>query len=97
MKNTPDGLGTGSLLDNTLVIFWNECSEGNPHDTADMPVLAFGGKFLKLQSGKYLQFGKNARTMADFWVATAQAFGVKDLTTYGDAMWNKGPMTGVYG
>jgi hypothetical protein len=97
MKNTPDGAGPGSLLDNTLVVFWNECSDGNSHGTADMPVLVFGGKFLKLQGGKFLDFGKNGRYMSDFWVQTAQAWGYTQLTTYGDAMWNKGPMPGLYG
>ena len=70
MKNTPD-VGGGSLLDNTLVVYWNNFSEGNPSGTDDMPVLLFGGKFWNLQGGKYLQFGKNARTMADVWVAGA--------------------------
>jgi hypothetical protein len=97
MKNTPDGIGSDTLLDNTLVIFWNECSDGNSHDTADMPVLLFGGKFLKLQAGQYLQFGKNARYMSDFWVETAKAWGIAGLTSYGDPMWNKGPMPGIYG
>jgi hypothetical protein len=97
MKATPDGIGPGSLLDNTLVVFWNECSEGNPHAVNDMPVLAFGGKFLKLQGGKYIQFGNRARTMADFWTQTAQAWGHTEMTSYGDAMWNKGAMPGIYG
>jgi hypothetical protein len=97
LKNTPDGSTGGSLLDNTLVVFWSEVSVGNPSDTKDMPILAFGGKFLQLNAGNYLQFGDHARTMADFWVATAQAWGYPALTQYGDAMWNKGPMTGLYG
>jgi hypothetical protein len=110
LKNTPDGTGPGSLLDNTLVVFWNECSVGNTHSMIDMPILAFGGKFLNLQGGKYLQYGQpgrndgnfwrnypDNRTMADFWVATAQAWGYSQMKAYGDAMWNKGPMTGLYG
>ena len=56
MSATPD-IGGGSLLDNTLVVFWNECSNGNVHGAVDMPVLLFGGKFLKLKGGSYLQFG----------------------------------------
>jgi hypothetical protein len=112
MKNTPDGLGNGSLLDNTLVVFWNECSVGNPHSMVDMPILLFGAKFLKLQTGKYIQFGKpgrndsnfwldkDTRTMADLWVATSNAWGLP-MTSYsavpGDPMWNKGPVPGIYG
>jgi hypothetical protein len=84
------------------------CSVGNSHSVVDMPILAFGGKFLNLQGGKYLPFGKplrndgnflqenDARTMADFWVQTAQAWGYP-MQSYGDAMWNKGPMPGLYG
>ncbi len=64
MKNTPDGAGPGSLLDNTLVVLWNECSDGAGHGTGDMPVLVFGGKFLNLQGGKFLDFGKNGRYMS---------------------------------
>src|SRR5262245_25513852 len=97
MKNTPDGMGTGSLLDNTLVVLGNECSDGNSHSTVDMPVLVFGGKFLKLQGGKYLQFGTNGRYMSDFWVETAHAWGFSQLTTYGDPIWNKDSMPGIYG
>lgn len=97
MKNTPDGDTGASLLDNTLVVYWNHFSLGNPSDTVDIPILLFGGKFLNLQGGKYLQFGNNARTMADFWVQTAQTWGYKEMTSYGAPMWNKGPMPGIYG
>jgi hypothetical protein len=104
MKNTPDGIGPGSLLDNTLVVFWNECSVGGSHDVVDMPVLVFGGKFLNLQGGSYLQFTNNAtskRFMTDFWVQTAQAWGYKELTSYSvvpnDPMWNRGSLPGIYG
>ncbi len=101
MKNTPDGTTGGSLLDNTLVIYWSEVSVGNVHDTSDMPVLLFGAKFLNLQGGKYFQFGDHAHTMADFWTTTAQAWGYGALTSYSavanDPMWNKGTLTGLYG
>ena len=97
MKATPDGLGPGSPLDNTLVIFWNECSAGNPHDTVDMPVLVFGGRFLNLQGGKYVSSGRSARYMADSLGANGAGVGYSDLTSYGAAMWNKGAMPGIYG
>ena len=41
MKATPDG--TGTLLDNTLVVFFNECAVGNTHSIENMPVLMLGG------------------------------------------------------
>jgi hypothetical protein len=97
MAATPD-IGGGSLLDNTLVVFWNECSNGNAHGAVDMPLLVFGGKFLKLKGGSYVQFG-SAQTnqvpngtyavpkppyMSDFWVTTAQKWGYSQLTSYSD-------------
>jgi hypothetical protein len=110
MAATPD-IGGGSLLDNTLVVFWNECSNGNAHGAVDMPILLFGGKFLKMKGGSYVQFG-SAQTnqvpngtyalpkppyMSDFWVTTAQAWGYTALTTYGDPSWNTGMLSGIYG
>ncbi len=56
MSATPD-IGGGTLLDNTLVVFWNECSNGNVHGAVDMPLILFGAKFLNLKGGSYLQFG----------------------------------------
>jgi hypothetical protein len=112
MSTTPD-IGGGSLLDNTLVVYWSEASDGNAHGAVDMPVLVFGGKFLKLKGGSYLQLG-NASTnsqfspsgkyskgpppyVSDFWVTTAQAWGYGVLTTYGDPTWNTGTISGIYG
>ncbi|HEX3696070.1 MAG TPA: DUF1552 domain-containing protein [Polyangia bacterium] len=108
MSTTPD-IGGGTLLDNTLVVFWNECSNGNVHGAVDMPVLLFGGKFLNLKGGSYLQLGsgqtghvangtysKPAPPYAsDLWVTTAQAWGYP-LMGYGDPSWNTGKLSGIY-
>jgi Protein of unknown function (DUF1552) len=107
---TPDDMNGGSLLDNTLVVFWNECSVGAVHGWEDMPVLLFGGKFLNLQGGRYFDFGKQVagkgRFMSDLWTRVsqqwAQADGVKGtnydpLLKYGDSMWNTGGMTELFG
>lgn len=110
MAATPD-IGGGSLLDNTLVVFWNECSNGNVHGAVDMPVILFGGKFLKLKGGSYLQFGSTTTGqvpngtynvpkppyVSDLWVTTAQAWGLTSLTSYGDPSWNTGMLSGIYG
>ncbi len=93
LKNTPEG--NGSVLDNTLVVYWNNESVGNGHGNTDMPVLLFGGRFLGLQGGSYLNF--QGRFMSDLWVETAHAFGFTALQQYGAERWNKGPMPGIYG
>jgi hypothetical protein len=108
MSTTPD-IGGGTLLDNTLVVFWSEVSNGNSHGAVDMPVVLFGGKFLKLNGGSYLQLGSSSQVpnghynlpsapyMSDFWVTTARAWGYGAMTSYGDSMWNSGPINGIYG
>ncbi len=95
LKNTPDPGGGGSLLDNTLVVYLSECSLANTHGTQNMPVLAFGGKFLGLKGGSFLTFYD--RSMSDFWVATAQALGYHELTAFGAPEWNRGALPGLYG
>jgi hypothetical protein len=108
MSTTPD-IGGGTLLDNTMVVFWSEASNGNAHGAVDMPVLLFGGKFLKMKGGSCLTLGSGsvaanatvnkppAPYMSDFWVTLAQAWGYTSMTSYGDASWNTGPINGIFG
>lgn len=110
LANTPDGMTGGSLLDNTLVVFWNECSVGNSHDTQNMPVLLFGGKFLKLNGGHFFDFSGAAagkgRYMSDFWVQLSKRWadaegvagtGYEPLVKYGADQWNIGDMAELFG
>ncbi len=91
MKGIPDGDGT--LLDNTLVVFFNECSDGNGHDIHNMPLVMFGGKSLQMNTGQHLKF--NGRYMTDVWSAVAGAFGVP--MNFGDSDFSKGPVPGLFG
>jgi hypothetical protein len=107
MDSTMDVDGN-TLLDNTLVVFWNEASNGNAHGAVDMPVLLFGGRFLKMKGGSFLTLGQggqmsqgsysrpNPPYMSDLWVTTAHAWGY-GLPAFGDAIWNTGPIAGIYG
>lgn len=110
LANTPDDMNGGSVLDNTLVVFWNECSVGNSHDWKNMPVLLFGGKFLNLQGGKYFDFrdksGGIGRYMSDFWVQLSKQWsaaagvtgtGYEPLLKYGADQWNVGDMAELFG
>ena len=92
MQNTPEGSGT--LLDNTLVVYWNECSIGDDHNQNDIPVLLLGGKFLKLNVGNYIQISPIVY-MNDIWAAMLTAWGVP-TTVFGDAKFGKGPAANVF-
>ncbi|HEY2901911.1 MAG TPA: DUF1552 domain-containing protein [Polyangia bacterium] len=91
MKNTPDGDGT--LLDHTLVVYFNECAIGANHTIENMPILMFGGKNLNLQTGHHLNFG--GKFMTDVWTAIGNALGVP-MTTFGDPAYNKGTVAGLF-
>jgi hypothetical protein len=92
LKSTPDGDGT--LLDHTLVIYFNECCYGWSHSIENMPILMFGAKNLKLQTGRHLQFGM--RYMNDVWAAVATAMGVP-MNTYGDTAFSTGAVSSLFG
>jgi hypothetical protein len=92
LKDTPDGAGT--LLDNTLVVYLNECNVGASHSIQNMPVVLFGAKNAKLQTGRFFQFG--GRYMNDVWAAAATAMGVPS-PTWGDTAFSKGPVPGLFG
>jgi hypothetical protein len=92
LKNTPEGSGT--MLDNTLVLYFSECCLGNEHSIPDNPALLFGGKSLGLNGGSYLQYSD--RTFADVWVETFRRFGY-NKPVHGDPYWNRGALPGLYG
>lgn len=57
LKNTPEPNGSGSMLDNTLLVWTNELGKGNSHTLDNIPfVLIGGGNFLK--TGKSHKFSK---------------------------------------
>jgi len=82
----------GTLLDNTLVVFFNECAIGNTHSINRMPVLMLGGKSLKLQGGQH--FDGHGAYMNDVWAAVCGALGTD--ASFGDAAFAKGPVAGLF-
>jgi len=91
LKSTPDGAGT--LLDNTIIVYLNECNVGASHSIENIPLLMFGGKNLGLQRGHFLHF--TGRYMNDVWASVATAMGVPS-TTWGDTAYSKGPLPGLF-
>jgi hypothetical protein len=92
MRATPDGAGT--LLDNTLVVYFNECCYGWSHSIENMPLLLFGGKNLKLQTARHIKYPM--RYMNDVWATIATAMGVP-MNTYGDTAFSTGAVSGLFG
>lgn len=83
--------GDRSVLDNTIVLYVNDLSEGSTHSFDNLPIALIGGTG-KLVSGRYLQYDDASQN--DLFITLARAFGI-ELTTFGDARHVKGPLSGL--
>jgi hypothetical protein len=81
-----------SLLDNTIVMLASET--GQYHEFNNIPVVLFGGSKLGLKGGRCLHYSD--RTPSDMLTAFAGAFDVP-MQTFGDPMYNKGPLPELFG
>jgi hypothetical protein len=57
LAETPEPGGSGSLLDNTLIVWTNELGKGNSHTPNDIPFVLVGNG-LDFQMGRSLEFGR---------------------------------------
>ena len=87
--------GSGSLLDNTLLLWATEIGESTQHDLTLMPYVMAGGAGGKLKPGRLLDFSQNRRDNNQMLVSMGQAMGATDLTSFGDAAGATGPLPGL--
>ena len=57
LASTPEPGGSGSMLDNTLIVWTNELGKGNSHTLDNIPFVLVGGGF-GFQMGRSLKFDK---------------------------------------
>ncbi len=72
LAETPEPGGTGSLLDNTLIVWTNELGKGNSHTLDDIPFVLVGGG-LDFKMGRALKFPKVAHNR--LLLSLAEGFG----------------------
>lgn len=89
LKARPEGSGT--MLDNSLVVLCSEISDGNTHKHDDMPFILAGGGGGAIRSGRLLDFGY--RRHSDLLVSLGQAMG-DPMTSYGEA--SSGPLPNLF-
>jgi hypothetical protein len=77
-----------TLLDHTLVIYFSECSIGDDHNPKNMPVALFGGKFLNMNRGQFIDYSPSIY-INDVWTSLLNAWGLS-IDRYGDPEWCKG-------
>ena len=71
LDSLPDGSGT--LLDHTLVVWFNDAGRGY-HNPGDIPVMLFGGALPNLRFGEYLTF--SGARLLDLWMTIGAEFGL---------------------
>lgn len=73
--------GSGTMLDNSIVLLCSEISDGNTHSHDDMPFIVAGGGGGTLRTGRLFDFG--GRRHADLLGTIAHAMGDASVQTYG--------------
>lgn len=84
--------GTGTLLDNTLVVWSDEFCHGYAHQHHEVPYVLVSGSDNFFEMGRYLQFG-TARSNNELWISIAQAMGVDGA--FGDPQFGSTPLPGL--
>ncbi|MET0344248.1 MAG: DUF1552 domain-containing protein [Polyangiales bacterium] len=96
LEATPDG--SGSLLDNTLVVLVSELGDSNLHDHVRVPFVLAGSAGGALRTGRLLDYrGKNAgenEPHTKLLVSVANAVGVP-IDSFGFTGKGKGPLPGL--
>jgi hypothetical protein len=82
--------GSGTMLDNSLVLLCTEICDGNVHGHDDMPFLLAGGGAGSIKTGQQLSFPY--RRHADLLLALGIAMGAQ-MTFFGDS--SSGPLPGL--
>jgi hypothetical protein len=90
LKAIPEG--TGTMLDNTVILWCNELAKGNQHSHSPMPFVLAGHAGGALQTGRMLKF--NGTSHSNLLVSLMNMMGVP-ATTFGNPMYCTGPLAGL--
>jgi hypothetical protein len=95
LKATKDPLGMGSVFDNTVVYWMNECGHGN-HDPNNLPILLAGSAGGYFKTGRLVTPAAAEKKYGNLLVSIANAVG-DPMTTFGDKRWCSGPLASLQG
>ncbi len=79
----------GTLLDNSMVVYANELSDGLVHSDTDLPFVIAGSSCGALKQGQYELLGGSGEPLTKFWTTILNAAGVQaegggPVTQFGD-------------
>lgn len=90
LQATPDPSGSGTLMDNTLVVWGNELGKGNSHTRRDIPFVSAGSCQGYFRTGRYINRSGQVNH-SRFLTSITKAFGV-ERNGFGD--YNEGSLDG---
>jgi hypothetical protein len=86
--------GSGTMLDNTLVLWGSEIGTGSSHDFKNVPFVVAGGGAHGVKGGQYLKVASG--TMHNRLIVSAMRFmGATDVETFGTLDRERGSLTGL--
>lgn len=88
MKAIPEG--TGTMLDNSVVLWGSELAVGNSHSRREMPFVMAGGASGYFKTGRFMTFAEGT-PHNDLLTSIANAFGIEG-TTFGNPKYCNGPL-----
>ena len=86
--------GSGSVLDNTIVVWGSELGKANTHSLAKVPFVVAGGGGGTLRPGRFLQFADGV-THNRLLVSLCQAMGATAIQSVGNTDPSSGPLPGL--
>lgn len=92
LKKTPEPDGSGSMLENSLVVWCKELGDSRLHSCKGVPFVLAGQAGGALETGRYLKF--DAAPHTKLLVSICHAMGL-DNGTFGDPSYGTGPLAGL--
>lgn len=93
LKSIPEG--TGTVFDNTLILWINTLTYGATHSNSRTPTLLIGSAGGAIRTGRFIRLAAgDRRTLADLYAPIANAFGVEGRT-FGDSKYNLGALNQI--
>jgi hypothetical protein len=92
LKAVPEG--TGTLFDNTVILWCNELGIGNAHTHTNVPFMLAGSAGGYFKTGQSLKFPDHT-AQNNLHLSLCQAMGLSDVTTFGNPKYCTGPLAGL--
>jgi hypothetical protein len=87
-------VGGGSMLDSTLIVWWNELGDGAVHSSDRAPFVLAGGAGGALKMGRFLSY-PSRQSNNNLLLSVYNAVTDSQDTTFGDPRYCTGPLSGL--